>query len=281
MTARELCVWLRSLHSVPEPSVDRIIVGNPETIVRGIAVAWMPTWDALREAHAKGCNVFVAHEPTFFTHYDLDGFDAEFRQLPTTALKAVTKTRDEKQRWIEENEIVVIRCHDVLDSMAGGVVDSLAKALGFFAADYVTTAPHYRVVRIVPRVTAAELAQRLANAFAALGQPGVAFYGDPTRVVSSLGLGTGYGCAPWQFIELGAEMCVTIDDRIKTWTEAEWADDAGYPMIVIHHGTSEEWGVRQLREIIAEQYPELSVALLRQGFRARWVAAVGSFKPAP
>ncbi|MDB6126685.1 MAG: hypothetical protein JWM35_581 [Verrucomicrobia bacterium] len=272
MTARDLCRWLRLLHPVPEPSVDRVIVGDPEIVARGIAVMWMPTWAALREAHARGCNVIVAHEPTFFTHWDAEGFDAEFAGLPSVALAAVTSTRDDKRRWIEENKLVVIRCHDVLDAMPGGVVDSLVRALGFVAGDVVNSAPHYRLARLAPGSTATVIAQRLADAFAEIGQPGVAFYGDPARVVRSLGLGTGYGCSPWRFLELGAEMCVTIDDRIKTWTETEWADDAGYPMVVIHHGTSEEWGVRSLREIIAGHFPELPVVLVPQGFGARWFA---------
>lgn len=273
MTAHELHLWLRSLHPVPEPSVDRIITGSPATIVRGIAVVWMPTWAALREAANAGCNVVVAHEPTYYTHLDFDGFEKEFSPLPHAAARAVFKTRDDKRRWIEEQGMVVIRCHDVLDAMSGGVVDSLATALGFETVDRVTTAGHYRVVRIEPPLAAETLAQRLADRFGALGQPGVAFHGDPHRQVRSLGLGTGYGSEVWKFIELGAEMCVTIDDRIKTWTEAPWADDAGYPLIVIHHGTSEEWGVRRLREIVAEKFPGENVLLLAQGFRTRWIAA--------
>ena len=129
------------------------------------------------------------------------------------------------------------------------------------------------VVRVEPAVRAGELARCLARAFGRIGQPGVAFYGDLERRVGSLGLGTGYACERWTFVELGAEMGVTIDDRIKTWTETEWADDAGFPMVVIHHGTSEEWGVRRLREIIAGQFPELLVKMLPQGFRCRWIPA--------
>lgn len=271
MTAQEVQLWLRSLHPVPEPSVDRIIAGSPETIVRGIAVVWMPTWAALREASAAGCNVVVAHEPTYFSHLDFDGFEAEFAHLPPAARRSVFQTRDEKRRWIEAQGMVVIRCHDVLDSMNGGVVDSLALALGFQPKDVTAVSGHYRVIRLDPPVAAESLARRLANAFGALGQPGVAFHGDPRRVVRSLGLGTGYGCEVWKFLELGAEMCVTIDDRVKTWTELEWADDSGYPLIVIHHGTSEEWGVRRLREIVAQKYPDQHVRLLPQGFRTRWI----------
>jgi putative NIF3 family GTP cyclohydrolase 1 type 2 len=272
MTAREINHWLRSLHAVPEPSVDGVIVGDPETLVRGIAVLWMPTWAALRTAHAQGLNVVVAHEPTFFNHYDLERFEEGLGVLPPAGRRIFEATRDAKRRWIEETGVVVIRCHDVLDSMPGGVVDSLAYALGFSRASYVNEVPHHRVVRVDPPVAAIALAQRLANSFGALGQPGVAFYGDPGRAVKSLGLGTGYACEPWRFVELGADMALTIDDRIKTWTEGQWADDSGYPLVVIHHGSSEEWGVRRLAELVREAYHEIPVKLLAQGYTARWIA---------
>jgi putative NIF3 family GTP cyclohydrolase 1 type 2 len=273
MTARGLNDWLRSLHPVPEPSVDRVVVGDPATPLRGIAVVWTPTWEALRDADARGCNVVVAHEPTFFFHHDLDGFEQAASRISPAALNATVATRDAKRQWIEERGMVVIRCHDVLDLMPGGIADELVKQLGFAPDDIVVNEPYYRVVRVEPALPAVELAQRLANRFGALGQPGVAFYGDAERKVRRLGLGTGYVCKPWTFLELGAEMCVTIDDQIKTWMEAEWADDSGFPMVVIHHGTSEEWGVHRLYEIIAHAFPDTPVHLLRQGYRARWLAA--------
>lgn len=271
-TAQDLQNWLRSLHPVPEPSVDHVIVGDPATPVRGIGVAWTPTWDALREAHARGCNVFVTHEPTFFTHLELQDVSATNPDLSEAALRVMGETRDAKRRWIEERGMVVIRCHDVLDQMPGGIVDALAEKLGFKSEDVVEMLPYYQIVRVDPPMPAAELGQRLADAFGTLGQPGVAFYGDPERVVHRLGLGTGYASDLWKFVEMGAEMCVTIDDRIKTWTETEWADDSGFPMIVIHHGTSEEPGVRRLHKLLAEKFPNVPVELIRQGFRARWIA---------
>lgn len=271
LRAGELNAWLRALHTVPEPSVDRIIVGDSETVVKGIAVMWTPSWDALREAVAAGCNVVVAHEPTFFSHFDLDGFEEHAGQVSPAARDAMIPTRDAKLKWIRENNLVVIRSHDVVDKMPGGVPDALVKHLGFAESDVLVKKNPYRLIRISPAVTAEELAKRLAKSFATIGQPGVAFYGDPQRKVEKLGVGTGYGCVPWEFVKLGADMCVTIDDRIKTWIETEWADDAGYPMIVIHHGTSEEWGVHSLHEKLTAAFPHLPVKLLKQGFRARWI----------
>ena len=271
MNATELCAWLRALHPVPEPSVDRIVAGHPNTTVRGVAVLWMPTWPALRNAAAQELNIVVAHEPTFYTHHDLDGFDAAMVPLDPRARDAITATRDAKLRWIEENGLVIIRCHDVLDSMPGGVVDSLATALGFSAADYVTSVPHHRVVRLETPAPAGEVARRLAASFHQIGQPGVAFYGDAGRSVRTLALGTGYGNDPWKHFALGADMALAIDDRIKTWSEPVWAEDSGYPMVVINHGTSEEWGVRRLAEIIAVNHPTLNVRLLPQGCGYRWI----------
>ena len=259
---------------MPEPSVDRVIVGDAATVVRAVAVMWMPTWSALRAAAARGCNVAIVHEPTFFTHLDLKEFDAAFANVPPRARASLDETRDAKHRWIAEQGMVVIRCHDVLDAMPGGVVDCLARGLGFAPGDVVGEWQRYRVVRLTANMPerADAVAQRLANVFKVLGQPGVAFYGDPARAVRTLGLGTGYGCEPWRFVELGADMGITIDDRIKTWTEGEWADDSGFPLAVINHGTSEEWGVRRLAEIVREKCTPLPVHLIAQGCSHRWFA---------
>jgi hypothetical protein len=87
------------------------------------------------------------------------------------------------------------------------------------------------VVRLPEPAPAGKIAQRLADQFTQLGQPGVAFYGDAHRVVRTLGLGTGYANDPFRHYALGAELVVTIDDRIKTWCEPVWAEDSGHAVI--------------------------------------------------
>jgi putative NIF3 family GTP cyclohydrolase 1 type 2 len=275
MTAQELSTWLRSRHAVPEPSVDRVIAGDPQREVRAIAVMWLPSWPALRAAATGGANVVVAHEPTFYTHHDLDGFAEAFAGIPPATRAAMEATRDAKRSWLEQAGLTVIRCHDVLDAMRGGVVDSLAAALGFSPPDYATEAPHFRVVRLAAATRAGDVAQRLATRFAELGQPGVAFYGDPERPVRSIGLGTGYGNDPLQHFALGADLALAIDDRIKTWCEPAWAGDSGYPIVVVNHGTAEEWGVRRLATLIARAHPEIPLRLVAQGCGFRWIAPAG------
>jgi putative NIF3 family GTP cyclohydrolase 1 type 2 len=257
--------------------VDRVVIGSPDAEVRAVGVMWMPTWAALRSAVAQGANVMVVHEPTFYTHWDRESFHEEFKNLKSRARAALDATRTAKEAWIQQHGITIIRCHDVLDAMPGGVVDSLARELGFAPEEAVTKSGNYRILQLREPRRAGELIQRMAKAFARLGQPGVGFYGDENRMVGKLGLGTGYGCDPWRQIELGAEMALVIDDRIKVWTEPVWAEDAGFPLAVINHGTSEEWGVRTLAEILRTKFPATPVHLIEQGCGYRWITADGAF----
>jgi len=251
--------------------VDRIVVGDPATEIRALANVWLPTWPALRAAVAAGANVVVAHEPTFYTHWDWEGFDEAFAPIPLEARAAVAKTRDEKRRWIEAQGVVVIRCHDVPDRMPRGVVDALVAALGFAASEVVAASPHSRVVRFAP-LPAGELAQRLARTFFALNQPGVAFYGEARRPVGTLGLGTGFSSNLWNQLALGAEMSVAVDDAVQSWSHTAYAEDSGYPLVVIDHGTSEEWGVRRVGERLRAAFPGIPMYHLAQGCGFRWIA---------
>src|SRR5665648_61506 len=71
-TAGDLQKYLRGLYTVREPSVDRIIIGNPETKIKKVGTAWTPYLKTLKNAVSQGINVLVVHEPTFYTHWDLD-----------------------------------------------------------------------------------------------------------------------------------------------------------------------------------------------------------------
>jgi putative NIF3 family GTP cyclohydrolase 1 type 2 len=51
-------------------TVDRIVAGTPETLVKGIAVTMMATLDVVQRAAASGKNMVITHEPTFFSHQD-------------------------------------------------------------------------------------------------------------------------------------------------------------------------------------------------------------------
>ena len=123
----------------------------------------------------------------------------------------------------------------------------LGKALGFTDADLLCSELYVNVYRM-PERTAFEAAKCFAKQLKPLCQDGVQFYGDPERRVSSVAVGTGCYCDPIELMELGADMYIAIDDTVRTWIQAPYSTDSGLPMIVIHHGTSEEPGVQMLCE---------------------------------
>jgi hypothetical protein len=70
MRAFELHQWLAKMAPTPTPEgeVDGIMAGNPEAMVSGVAVTWLPNLHVLQQAAAKELNFIIAHEPVFYHH---------------------------------------------------------------------------------------------------------------------------------------------------------------------------------------------------------------------
>ena len=271
LNAEDIQTFLRSLCTVDEPSVDRVVVGDPGTVVTKIGTAWMPYWDTIRDAAANGINTMVVHEPTFYTHWDLDRPTGDYYNAPEAAKTAYLDLVQQKKEWIEAHELVIIRSHDVPDKIADfGMPYALGKALGFSNEDVIRARTYYNVYRVEPQ-PAIELARKMAAQLKSLGQPGVAFYGEAQRVVRSAGVGTGYISNPMQFADMEPDLFVTINDCINTWTEGVFAADSGYPLVVIDHGTSEEFGMRLLNDRLKAAFPDHEVVHFEQGCSFRWI----------
>lgn len=271
LRARDVAAYLRSIVSVEEPSVDRIVIGDSETDVAHIGTAWLPDWDTCRRAVRDGVNVLVVHEPTFYTHWDLDEKSGDFYAAQPAGKEAYLNAVEAKKKWILENKLVIIRCHDVLDKVEGfGIPHAFGEFLGFGKADIVRSRPYYNVYRTEPKPAVVH-ARSIARKLAEIRQPGVAFYGDKERIVDSVGVGTGCYCDPIEFMDLAPGLFIAIDDVVRTWTQTVYAKDTGYPLVVINHGTSEEAGVRMLSEHLRRAYPERKVIHYAQGCTYDWV----------
>ena len=273
ITAANMQEYLRSLHEVQEPSVDRIVIGDPETKIRKVGTCWQPYSSTLRKAKELGVNLMIVHEPTFYAHWDLDQENDMFERTPSPAKENYMEAVKKKKRWIEENEIVIIRSHDVPDILKGyGIPFSLGHALGYENKDIVRSKDYYNVYR-VEEDTAWNVARNIASSLLVLNQPGVAFYGDKDRMVSSVGLGTGCICDPMQYQELEPDLSIGIDDTIRTWTQTSYAEDTGDPLVVINHGTSEEMGMRMLNQYLSKNITDIEFIHLNQGCTYRWITA--------
>ena len=48
------------------PTCDGFVYGDPETEVTGVITTFTVTAEVLKEAMARGANMIITHEPTFF-----------------------------------------------------------------------------------------------------------------------------------------------------------------------------------------------------------------------
>jgi len=270
LTAEDLHKFLTSLVPLKADTVDKIITGNPQTVIKKIGTCWLPYQETCRKAVAEGVNVLVVHEPTFYTHRDLNEVPGFLKRNSEYTQREYTAQIGNKKRWINDNGLVIIRNHDTLDALKDkGIPFAFGQFLGFSNKDIIASRTYYNVYKF-EKQPASSFAEKLAGKLRELGQPGLAFYGDPEREVSSVGIGTGWICDPMDYADLKPDVFIAIDDVIKTHIQSVFAADTGHPLIVINHGTSEEMGMRSLNSIIKEKYPDIEVMHFPQGCSYRW-----------
>ncbi len=235
----------------PKDTVDTFKSGGPDTPVTGIAVAWLPfTW-ALRRADELGCTLFVTHEPTFYDHQDAR---EELFSLDVPLAR---------RSWLREAGMAVLRCHDLWDRYPDiGITDSWAKLLNLRTLiDRSEFARLYAVEPTTARGFASDVAERTVS----LGQPGVQLIGDGERTVKTVCIGTG---AISPYLDLVAQfqpdLVVCSDDGLDYWRDGAYAVDGGPPIVVVHHGVTEESGVAALASELRAAFPEVRVHHIKQ-----------------
>jgi putative NIF3 family GTP cyclohydrolase 1 type 2 len=247
----------------PPDGVDRLIHGNADASVHGIAVMWMPYRSALERAHAAGCDLAVVHEPTFYDHHDRDPFWLER-----------TPARN-KRAYLDDRGISVVRCHDLLDRVPRwGVPDSWGAFLGLPPG--APAGPFLRVHDVAP-TTALGFATSVADAVAVLGQQAVQLLGPPDAPVRRVMVGTG-AITPVRdaLVDLQVDLAVCTDDGIHYWRDGTLAIDAGLPLVVVNHAVSEEAAMRQLAAVLGGAFPDLPVHHLPQACMYRLVTPTRS-----
>ncbi|GAA4168114.1 Nif3-like dinuclear metal center hexameric protein [Gryllotalpicola koreensis] len=229
-----------------DATVDTFKVGDPGTVVTGIASSWMATSDVIAAAAAAGCNLLISHEPTFWNHLD---------NLP--APEAHDEVYAEKMRLIEETGMVIWRFHDHnhFGFTRDPVFDALLDRLGFLPD---TEGNSLYATTMVPGIPLSELAVRVEEA---LGTQNVRVIGDPAMPVHTVGYGghTLDSCILWR-----DPADVTIVGEVREWDTFEYYRDAatlGVPraLIVIAHRQLETWGADALAGWLTELIPEVPV----------------------
>ena len=250
----------RTTVALPNATVDTFKDGDPSTRVRGIAVTMMATLDVVERAAAKGLNLIITHEPTFYGHRD-DLTVLEQEKDPVVAAK---------RKFIADHGLVVWRFHDLPhlmkpDMIAKGTVHALA----WERSQRGDTATLFNVPTTTLRNLAVTMSRRLNSSVPRI-------VGDPEARVSRVGLTLGFpgftaNRRAFQF--RGIDVLVIGEDH--EWESIEYAIDAISAkqlkgLIVLGHISSEQSGMEEVTRWLKTFITEVPVEFVptRDTFRA-------------
>lgn len=238
LTAAELVARIseRSGVRLSESTVDTFKAGRPDTPVTGIAVTMMATLDVLQRSAARGHNLIITHEPTFYGHRDAtDVLEREGDAVYSAKLS-----------FIREHGLVVWRFHDTPHTMKPDMIRAgMIRALSL---EPYQNAKNPDVFDIVP-TTLEALARRVGRK---LGANAVRTIGDPKARVSRLGMTQGFPGFGRNRSVLQAEgIDVLIMGEDHEWETIEYAADAitarqMQGVIVLGHIPSEQAGMEEV-----------------------------------
>jgi putative NIF3 family GTP cyclohydrolase 1 type 2 len=266
MLATDLQSYLRSLDGGwmdLENTVDTFKSGSPDVEIKGIAVSWMSTRAALARASDLGANVFITHEPTYYNHTD----------DPQSRLFGLKQVRD-KRDYVRRSGLTIIRCHDLWDQYPGiGIPDAWGSVLGLGEA--IEGEGYFRIYDVAGR-TAGAVAQQVAVRTAVFGQEAVQLIGNPEQLVTRVAIGTGAITPLLLYVsDYDVDLAICTDDGFTYWQDAAYASDAGLPVIVVNHATSEEPGMQCLAAHLRAQFPDVPLHFIPHGCVYQLVMGAG------
>ena len=236
ITAREVVAEIQKQVGVEwqKETVDTFKAGNPDTPVTGIAVTMMATMDVLQRASAKGLNLVITHEPTFYAH--LDTPEGMPENDPVWA---------EKRAFIQKHGMVVWRFHDHWHMRKqDGIEAGMVHALGW--EKFQSAENQYLFV--MPEISVKKLAAEVASK---LSSPVVRVVGDPEMKVTKIGFSPGAAGFERETQALERDdVQVLLVGETREWETVEYAADAvsqgrNKALIVIGHIPSEQAGMEE------------------------------------
>ena len=248
-TTGQLVERIRKHVGVPwrATTVDRILAGNAETVIQGIAVTMMATLDVLERAVAAGKNMIITHEPTFYLHQDTT---ADIHDDPTLKYKL---------DFIRRNHIAIFRFHDHWHAHhPDGIAIGMMEELGW--QKNVDPADSKRFL-----FASESLAQFCQGIQTRLNVRTMRVVGKPTmpvkRVVASWGAADRLTTIP---LFARPDVDVLVVGEAREWELVEYAQDsitAGNQkaLIVLGHVVSEQGGMKYCTEWLKSFVTEVPI----------------------
>ncbi len=238
-----------------ENTVDGLEFGKPDEIVKGIAVTFLATQEAVCEADKLGVNLIISHEGIFFSHR------AKLQELQ------LNRVFQQKYRTIEENGLAIYRYHDHIHRyLPDAITAGLVKSLGWQAYE-IENLPAATICSI-PVLTLQEVIHHVKER---LGMRFIRVIGDVSMPCRRVGLLVGYRGHGDSAIPLSEEknLDLLIYGEGPEWETPEYIRDAVLQgkqkaVIVLGHAESEMPGMIYLTETLQEKFPDVPVRFIPQ-----------------
>ncbi|UFT98763.1 Nif3-like dinuclear metal center hexameric protein [Radiobacillus kanasensis] len=228
---------------VLENTVDTLKFGSPSAEVSGIAVAFMPTYDVIKETIGLGANLLITHEGIFFSHGDKSESGAIY---------------DEKHKLIEDSGLAIFRCHDYIHKyQPDGITQGLILSLGW--ESFVEKNLPVASVMKIPEMTVKEIAEHVKRK---LELNYVRVVGNISTRVTRIGIFAGFRGGGDHVIPLMEEenLDLVIYGEGPEWETPEFVRDSvsvgqEKAVIVLGHAESEEPGMKHFAKELERLFP--------------------------
>jgi len=234
-------------------TVDTYKGGNGSMEVTGIATTFLATMEVLKKAKAKGLNLIITHEPTFYNHFD---------KTDTYGDDVIIK---EKIKYIKDNNLVVFRFHDhIHQTSSDGIYKGVVDQLGWQAYE-ISQRPY---IYKISEITLKRLTVQLKNIF---HTSVIRVVGDQEMILTYVSLVLGASGSKAQIKSLQRDdVDVEIIGETQEWETVEYARDAvnmgkKKALIIIGHANSEEAGMAYCADWLKEFISEVPIEFIPAG----------------
>ncbi|MBM7542645.1 Nif3-like dinuclear metal center hexameric protein [Amphibacillus cookii] len=234
-------------------TVDTLKFGNENTPITGIAVTFMPTYEAIERTLEQRANLLICHEGLFYKHLD--------DPLPTH-----DKVYQAKKQRIEETNLNIFRLHDYIhrvepDQITYGLIAKL---------EWQPYIIEHKTEASIISLPKKSLYQVITDLKDKLNLSHVRYTGNLNQSCQRIGLFVGYRGGSHQTLSLINQynLDLVICGEGPEWETPEYIRDARYVegnrgLIVIGHMESEEPGMRVVAQQLSEAFQEVPVFFIR------------------
>ena len=257
LRAKEVDDFLRSLDpsARSDSSPDGLIWGKLETEIRAVGTTWMASLPVLQSAVAKGINLIVTHEPTFWFHGTPRRTELQLCEQNKVDISF-------KTQYLEKHGMTIIRAHNCWDLYPKyGIEASLQAALEFpEPVEYLSGYHHlYRI----PKTNLEGLARHCK---AKMGLASVRVSGDLAKPVERIVMAYGSSSsteAYYRFWKRGAD--AVISGEQSEWSTIRPAIDMGLGVLELGHSNTEAFGMQGMAQLLQQKVPDLRIEHLPTG----------------